>query len=390
MAREERKGEPSMNVTVSRDKLAWLVQTVSRPIPARSTFASIKGCLIEATSDRLVFSGTNLDWGVRVSAEADVASSGSLVVSSKILEDVIRTISAPHVTLSLDESAWALAVKAGQSEMVLNAIPSDDFPRWPEAPEAEKIVLNGGLFRELVKVGATCAVTNPARPLWGACLLEFKEGRLVLVSTDQFALSRGRAPVEAQAARAIMSANILQDIARLSDTEDGTEVEVKIADSHIYFKTRALSCFSRLIDGQYYAYEQVIPKAFPTSATVSTDALLRAASRASIVASEEDRAMRLVFSKETGSITVKAGSPDKGRMEEVIPAAIVGESIEIWVQHRYVLQALSKVKTEETFLGISGQVSPMKLEPVARDDAKGNTVEASYVIMPMSSPRGAF
>lgn len=378
-----------MNVTISRDKLAWLVQTASRPIPVRTTLPSIKGCLIEATSDRLVLSGTNLDWGVRVSAEATVAASGSLVVSSKILEDVVRTISASEVTLSLDESAWALTVKAGTTEMVLNAIPADDFPRWPEPPVAGKVTMNGDLFRELVKIGATCAVSNPARPLWGACLLEFKEGKLVVVSTDQFALSRARADFASKDARAIMSANILQDIARLSDSEDGGEVEVRIAENHIYFQTKDMSCFSRLIDGQYYAYEQVIPKKFVSSAKVSTEELLRASSRAAIVASEEDRAMRIIFSKGTGTITVKAGSPDKGRMEEAIAAAVEGDDIEIWVQHRYILQALGKITSGETFLGISGQVSAMKLEPVAEKDAK-DAVEAAYVIMPMSSPRGAF
>ena len=157
---------------------------------------------MECTSDSLVLSGTNLDWGVRVSSEADVRSSGSLVVSAKILEDVVRTISTPEVTLSLDESAWALTVKAGTAEMVLNAIPADDFPRWPGSDNGQEIVLDGALFRDLVKIGATCAVSNPARPLWGACLLEFKEGKMIAVSTDQFALSRARADVELPECRA--------------------------------------------------------------------------------------------------------------------------------------------------------------------------------------------
>lgn len=379
-----------MNVTISRDRLQWLVQTASRPIPARTTLPSIKGCLIEATSDRLVLSGTNLDWGVRVSSEASVRSSGSLVVSSKILEDVVRTISTPEVTLFLDESAWALTVKSGTSEMVLNAIPADDFPRWPESPDGREVALDGELFRNLVKVGATCAVSNPARPLWGACLIEFKDGKMVVVSTDQFALSRARADVQAEDCRAIMSANILQDIARLSDTEGGSKVEVKISDNHIYFTTKDVSCFSRLIDGQYYAYEQVIPKNFVSSAKVPTEDLLRAASRAAIVASEEDRAMRIIVSQEGGTLTVKAGSPDRGRMEENLPAVVEGEGIEIWVQHRYVLQALGKITSGETSLGMSGQVSAMKVEPVFDEDKKNEKVEAAYVIMPMSSPRGAF
>ncbi len=385
-----------MNVTISRDRLQWLVQTASRPIPARTTFSSIKGCLLECTSQNLVLSGTNLDWGVRVSSEADVRSSGSLVVSSKILEDVVRTISTPEVTLSLDESAWALTVKAGASEMVLNAIPADDFPRWPASPDGQEIELDGDLFRELVRIGATCAVSNPARPLWGACLVEFKEGKMVAVSTDQFALSRASAQVEADECRAIVSATILQDIARLTDTEGGKKVAVKISDNHAYFDTQDVSCFSRLIDGQYYAYEQVIPKKFVSSARVATEDLRRAASRAAIVASEEDRAMRMILNKETGTLTVKAGSPDRGRMEEDLAAAIEGESIEIWVQHKYILQALGKIGSSETFFGMSGQVSAMKVEPVAEADSadskgeKRDNVEATYVIMPMSSPRGAF
>lgn len=379
-----------MNATVRTENLVWLVQTASRPIPSRSTLPSVKGCLIEALSDRLVFSGTNLDWGVKVSAEASVRSSGSLVVSSKILEDVVKTLTAPTVNLSLDQAAWALTVRAGDSEMVLNAIPPDDFPSWPGPHQSESIVVAKGLFRDLVRAGATCAVSNPARPLWGACLIEFKDGQVVMVSTDQFALSRGVAPVSAPEGRAIMSAAVLQDIARLSERDESEDIGITMGENHIYFSSETTSCFSRLIEGQYYAYEQVIPKTFLSSVTVSTERLLRACSRASILASEEDRAMRMTLDSKTGTLTIKAGSPEKGRMDESMPAGIEGESMEIWVQYRYMLQALGKIGTEETFLGISGQVSPMKVEPVTGDGKKGPEVAATYVIMPMSSPKGAF
>ena len=93
-------------------------------------------------------------------------------------------------TSSLDESAWALTVKAGNSEIVLNAVPAEDFPKWPEPPGKESISLKDKIFKELVRVGSTCAVTNPARPLWGACLIDLLGDRIVLVSTDQFALSQ--------------------------------------------------------------------------------------------------------------------------------------------------------------------------------------------------------
>jgi len=375
-----------MNLVIPKEDLIWLVQMSSRPIPSRTTLPTIKGCLIEAVSGRVIFSGTNLDWGVRASSKAKVSSSGSLVVSSKMLEEVVKTIATPEVSLGLDESAWALLVRSGTSEIVLNAIPADDFPSWPQPSEEEKVTIESDVFRDLVRIGATCAVSNPARPLWGACLLDFHEDNIVIVSTDQFALSRARAKLKTKPARAIVPANVLQDIARLKSRDDEDTITLQISDTHMHFHYKKLSCFSRLIEGQYYAYDQVIPKSFTSSAKVATEALGRASSRAAIVASEEDRAMRIILDTQTGNLTVKAGSPEKGKMEESIPAEIFGESIEIWVQHKYVLQALNKISTEETFLGMTGQVSPMKIEPVPNDE---NSVEATFVIMPMS-PKGAF
>jgi len=375
-----------MNFTIARDKLAFLLQIVLRAVPTRTTLPAIKGCLIEALSDSVVFAGTNLDWGVKVSVDAGVMSSGAVVVSAKLLDEIVRTFPNSDVTIALDESAWSLSVTSGSSQMVLNALPPDDFPKWPETSSGEKIVLPAGAFRDLVKAGATCAVNNPARPLWGACLLDIKEDSIAVVSTDQFALSRARSALEARPGRAIIPADVLQDIARLSDSVNAQEVSLEITPNYIYFLAGDISCFCRLIEGQYYAYEQVIPKTFTSEVTVSTQALIGAAQRASIVASEEDRAMRIILDKERGSITVKAGSPEKGRMEENMPATISGENIEIYVQHKYILQALGRITTEETFLGMTGQVKPMRIEPSGKTKS---SPDITFVVMPMS-PKGAF
>lgn len=380
-----------MYLSIPTHDLAWLVHTASRPIPARSTLPAIQGCLIEAVSDRVIFSGTNLDWGVRAALPAKVSASGSLVVSAKILSDIVRTLPPGDVTLSLDESAWALIVKAGNLEMVLNAVPADDFPKWPEPAGGHKITLPAQAFRQLVRIGATCAVSNPARPLWGACLIDMLGDQLVMVSTDQFALSKAKADMPTPETRAIVPANVLQDLARLNlkDSDEAEEqVSIEVCDGYLYFGSNNISCFTRLIEGQYYAYEQVIPKTFTSTATVSTEAMAGAASRASIVASEEDRAMRIILDSRSQTLTIRAGSAEKGKMEESLPAQVEGEDIEIWVQHRYVLQALSKINTEETRFGMTGQVSQMIIEPVQDGSAEG-AVKSTFVIMPMS-PKGAF
>ncbi len=380
-----------MHLSIPTQDLAWLIQTASRPIPARSTLPAIQGCLIEALSDKVIFSGTDLDWGVRVSATAKISSSGSLVVSAKLLSDIVRTLPAGETILSLDESAWGLHVKSGNSEMVLNAVPADDFPKWPEPSEGQKIDMPIHAFRELVNIGATSAVSNPARPLWGACLIDLIDSELVLVSTDQFALSKGSTKMESFEARAIVPANVLQNIARLKDSEENEKISLELCDNHLYFFSKNISCFTRLIEGQYYAYQQVIPKSCSSRAVIDTESMISASTRASIVASEEDRAMRISLDSKKQSLVIKADSAEKGKMEEIIPAQVEGEDIEIWVQHRYVLQALRKIETPQTQFGVTGQVSPMLVEPIYEDsDVPGkHGVNSTFVIMPMS-PKGAF
>ena len=104
---------------------------------------------------------------------------------------------------------------------------------------------------------------------------------------------------------------------------------------------------------------------------------------------EEDRAMRIILDKTNQTVTVKAASPEKGKMEEVLPASVTGEDVEIWVQHKYVIQALSRISDEEVSLGMTGQVSPMVIEPVRKETPSQDSVLSTFVIMPMS-PKGAF
>jgi len=226
--------------------------------------------------------------------------------------------------------------------------------------------------------------------LWGACLVEFRDNKVVVVSTDQFALSRARSSVNSSDCQAIVAASVLQDIARLTDTESGDRVRLNIGENHMYVDTPDVSCFSRLISGQYYAYEQVIPRRFVTTVHIDTEGFLRAASRAAIVSSEDDRAMRVIVDGARQTLTVKAASSERGRMEEEIPCEIEGEPIEVWVQHKYIIQALGKIGTSTASIGMSGKASAMRIEPCPEEGAEEAEMEASYVVMPMSTPKGAF
>lgn len=366
-----------MDFTLDKSLLSWLVQTASKPIPARATLPVLKNVLIEGTSGQITVSGTNLDWGIRVTIPCQCESSGSMTVNSKLLQDVIRTLSSGEVRMSLSEAEWSLLIASGTSKMYINASPGEDFPPWPEENDSQELVLDKDVFRRMVEVGTACAVANAARPLWAACFMEVKDNELRMVSTDLFSLAVARTAVKSPKFGVIVLAKVLQDLASLLDDQDEDSVRIRIGPNHVFFSLGPVNAFARLIEGQYYAYEQVIPKSFRTQVRMDTEKLIASASRASVLASEEDKAMRLRFS--SGSVTVRAGSSDKGRMEEEIPAEVEGDEMEICIQHRYALLAAKGVGSARTVLKATGEVSPLAIEPLGDD----SPVKPTFVVMPM-------
>lgn len=366
-----------MDFSLDKSLLSWLAQTVSRPIPAKSTLPVLKNILVEGSSGQVTLSGTNLDWGIRVTVPCQCSAAGSMTVNAKLLQDVIRTLSSGEVRISLSEAEWSVLVASGSSRMYINASPGEDFPPWPEEASTEEIVLDKDVFRRMVEVGTACAVPNAARPLWAACFMETRDNELRMVSTDLFSLAVARTPVNAPNASVIVLARVLQELAALVEDQDDQSVHIRIAPTYVFFSFGPISAFARLIEGQYYAYQQVIPKSFRSIVRMDTEKLMSSAARASVLASDEDKAMRFRIS--SGSVVIRAGSTEKGRMEEEILADTQGDEMEICIQHRYALLAAKGIGSDQALVKATGEVSPLLIEPV-QDDA---VVKPTFVVMPM-------
>lgn len=353
---------------VNRQEFLDCLEKARRAMPNRSTLPTLKQFLIKS-GDRLEVTTSDLDWGVTVSIPCEGESTSFL--ATPLLLDVIKSLTDDVVELIPDTDSWSLTVKSSRGQTVLNMMAADDYPKIPEVT-GKSFVIDSKLLADLVDLGGSCAVKNPARPLWGAIYLHVQNGVLEMVSTDQFSLSLATSPIESEDVEIILSADTLKEISRLMSGD----VKITVSENMAAFECGSTRCYSRLIDGKYYAYQTVIPKTFVSTITCDRKELFQTVSRASIVASDEDRAVRLIVNN---GFTVKAGSGDKGRMEEAIDSQVEGDPVEVWLQHVYLSKALKGLTADKVEIGISGSLAPMKVSGSDR---------GFFVIMPMSTPKG--
>lgn len=356
-------------VKVKRLELVDCLEKAKRAMASKTSLPSLKYYLMEIQDNRLHVHSSNLDWGISLSIEAEGDDCSFLAPS--LLLDVIKSLR-DDVTLAPDLEAFHLTVKSEKGETVLNILSPEDFPKMPEVT-GKSFTIDAQLLSDLVDLGSACAVKNPARPLWGAVCFTIQDRKLELVSTDQFSLSIAESEIEAEDLKFLVTADLLREVSKLMSGQ----VAITVGESMVSFACDTARSYIRLLDGQYYSYKQVIPAQFPTVVETDRKSLVSTVTRASLVASEEDRAVRLIVD---GSFTVKAGSGDKGRMEEQVESQVSGDPVEVWLQHTYLSNALRKLDSPKVTVGISGGLSPMKVS---------GSNKGFFIIMPMSTPKGA-
>jgi DNA polymerase-3 subunit beta len=350
---------------VNRKGFLDCLEKVKRAMPNRSTLPAIKNFLISVT-DKMRVTASDLDWGVTVSMPCEGQCS---FLVAPLLLDIVKSLDDEMIELIPESNS--LIVKSSKGETVLNILPPDDYPELPEI-EGKSFTIPSGLFSELVELGGTCAIKNPARPLWGAIYVCVQDGILEMVSTDQFSLSLSSSHIEAEDTEFIISADPMKEIARLMSGD----VKIAVSENRVSFECDSVKCYSRLIDGKYYAYKTVIPKDFVSTVVCDRKDLIHAVSRAAIVSSDDDRAIRLIVNN---GFTVKAGTSEKGHMEEAIESTVEGDPVEVWLQHIYLSKALKGLSADKVEIEISGGLAPMKVS---------GSEKGFFVIMPMNAPKG--
>lgn len=355
------------------DRLAVLARAVS----ARSALPVLSGILIRATDDHLDLFATDMEISVKASVAAAVDEPGDVVVPARLFSDVVRNLSDEDVSVESSGSGTA-HVAAGKAKFQLNSWAASDFPQTSAFDLSDSFTVPLEPFVEtLAKVGRA-ASRDETRPILTGVLIALGGGALKMVATDSYRLavkqSRMDGGPEAEV-QAIVPVKALSEVSRLAAASERAAVEVAITENQVVFGFGDVIIATRLIDGAFPNYKQLLPDVFEHELELQKDLFLAVARRIGLLA-QKNAPLRLRFSP--GVLTMRAITQDIGQAEEEIEIEYAGDELEIGFNHAYLIDGVEAVEGERVSLKLISPLRPGLVSGVGEGAA-----DFVYLIMPI-------
>jgi DNA polymerase-3 subunit beta len=373
-----------MKVTILQENLARGLSIVSRAVSPRSTLPVLSNVLIATDEGRLRLSATNLELGITCWIGAKVEEEGSTTVPARTFADLVGTLPAEQVNLSLNAQTQTLNVRCAASNTDIKCIDAQEFPPLPVPDMEGAIQLNVADFKDMISQVVFAASTDEARPVLMGVLVMVENDNLTMAAADGFRLSVRKGTLSQTAAQpvtAIIPGRALGELARVAT--DGNEMISMVLPKgrgQVVFRMKEVEVVSQLIDGTFPDYQQIIPRSFKSRTILSTPALLKACKQAEIFAREGSNVARLNIKSagdlEPGAVEISAQSEETGSNETVVAATIDGVGLLIAFNVKYLREVLEVVKTPNVALETSAPNAPGVIRPVGDENFL-------HVIMPM-------
>jgi DNA polymerase-3 subunit beta len=311
-----------MKFTITREQFQEGLLAVASAVPTRTTLPVLSNILIEATSDGVRLAGTDLDISVSTVVAAQVETEGSITLPAKKLVEIVRELPSASIQLAA-VGEQRVTLECGQSKFKLLGIPKDEFPSFPPVDFSDAWKIASGDLQKLIGHVAFASSTEESRPILNGVLWELHEDKMRMVATNGHRLARMDVPVSGGSTKVdlIVPPKALDQIRRLFGPAD--EIEVARGENHLGFRAGTTQVYTRLVEGPYPNYEQVIPRENDKFATIDKQTLASAIRRVGVVASDQTRRVRLSFGP--NSLQFSVNTPDLGEAHDEIQVSYDGE-----------------------------------------------------------------
>jgi DNA polymerase-3 subunit beta len=367
---------PRMKLSIDRASLLDLLQLVGRAVSARASVPALSGIVFQASEGSLTLRATDMELGLTVSIDqVAVESQGTVLLPGRLVTDVVRSLPEGEVRIALRAEQGDVELTAAGARFHLRTLPAEDVPRFPELGEAP-VVLPAGPLAETIERVVRAASRDEVRPILTGVLVQAEQRTLTMVATDSYRLSVKHTELEsalAEGVEANVPARALRELARIIAQQEPTEVALSLARNQAVFRAGPVILFSRLIEGQFPSWRQLIPESFEHQVRLPREELLQVARRIGQLA-QRNAPLRFGFTE--GELTVAAETPEVGDAAEALPAPYAGEPLEIAFNPQFLVEGLESIDTDELVIKLSSPLRPGLLEPVGREDF-------SYLVMPI-------
>jgi DNA polymerase-3 subunit beta len=365
-----------------QENLARGLAVVSRAVSSRSTLPVLANVLLRTEDAGLKLTATNLEIGMTYWVPGKIDTDGALTVPARLMNDVVGSLrSGERVDLEVEDST-TLWIRSGRQQAHLRGIDADEFPVIPSAGERPTTRISQRALRRALSEVVFAAASDEARPILTGVLTKFVGDRVTLAAADNYRIAVKTIPTldPVEDTSVVVPGRSYAELMRvLSDTDDPVEVMLAQSKSQILFHIEGIDLVSRLIDGQFPNYQQVLPTTHTTRAVIDREELLKAVRLSALIASSAANVVKLRSeSAESGALTIAAAA-DVGEAQGEVEAAIEGEPVTIAFNARYLQEALQNVDADQLALEFTGPLSPGVLKPIGDDDYV-------HVIMPVRTP----
>ncbi len=365
-----------MKLTCTQENLSHGLQLVSHIASKNVSLPILNNVLLKAEKGILSLLTTNLEIGVICSVRGKIEKEGSFTVQAKTLNDYINLLPKENVELGVYDGN--LRIECKNAKTVMKGLDSSEFPLIPEVDAIFSYEIKTLKLKEALTAVGFAVAYDETRPEISGVYFSFKNDELTVVATDSYRLAEKKISLEkkGEAHHVIVPARTIQELIRILGEEPGI-ITIQSNENQIVFTFNEVKLTSRVIEGQYPDYRQIIPEEHRTKATVHTNELINTVKRASLFCKPGGNDIKLTFNTQEGVIDVTAVNLQVGESEARQEASIEGEDNSIIFNYRFLLDGLQNINSPECILETTTNTNPGLLKPAGQE---GGYV---YIIMPI-------
>ena len=363
-----------MKFRCDREALSEALQTVQRGVSSRPGIPALTGVLMSASTEgRLTLTTTDLEVSARLGLDVLVQEPGVALVPARLLADTVKSLSNAPVEFETDQSQ--ARIRCAAYEGSLRLLPAEDFPGLQE-PSGTKITVGAGVFAEAVSQVGRAASRDEARPVLTGVLVEVSREGVVLAATDSYRLAvRDLVATADGEGKAIVPERALSEAGRAASSDDKGQIQIFLDGSQVAFEIGPLVLTSRLIEGEFPNYRQLLPETQESRLTVSRQQLLDAVRRVGLLA-RDTTPVRMEFN--ALGVKLSSSSPDLGQAVETVEARFEGEDLTVAFNPQYLADGLTAAQGEAVRLDVRDGLKP--------GIVRGEADEFTYLVMPVRLP----
>ena len=362
-----------MKFTCSRTDLSNAVTCVQRAVATKASTPSLEGILIKAYDSNLNLSGYDLEIGITTDLEVQIDTEGEIVVSAKLFGDIIRKLPEEVVTIETDER-MVTYITSGNASYQIVGLSAAEYPDLPKFEETDKIVINGGILKDMIRQTIYAVSDNTSKPIYTGSLFEIKDKIMTIVAIDGYRMAIRKEQIDSDSENSFVIPRKMQGEVLKLITDNEGDIELLIGQRHVSFKVDNYYVISRLLEGQFIDYNSTIPSGTNTVIKINRKDFINSVDRTLIIGNDKiPSPVKLTVKGTTLKLKCQGSG---GKVKDKLEIETSGEDVEIGFNNQYLLDALKARKEEEIELIINGSLSPMVLKPIEVD-------EFTSIVVPM-------